>query len=148
MTHRSGLNLTGSLVDIDGIKVGHYTDPRRPTGCTVVLSEAGAVAGVDVRGSAPGTRETDLLSPANTVERVHGIALAGGSAYGLETAAGVMQFLEENGIGHPTAVAKVPIVPAAILYDLRLGNASIRPDRQAGYEAARHVRFRIGTVRR
>lgn len=130
---------SGCICDVGGIKVGHYTDPRRPTGCTVILTEAGATAGVDVRGSAPGTRETDLLNPLNTVEKVHGILLSGGSAFGLDAASGVMQFLEEKGIGYETRVAKVPIVPAAILFDLDLGNPAIRPDRQAGYRACKNA---------
>jgi L-aminopeptidase/D-esterase-like protein len=123
------------ITDVDGIKVGHFTDPRRPTGCTVVLYEAGAIAGVDVRGSAPGTRETDLLKPTNTVDKVHAIVLAGGSAFGLDTATGVMRYLEERGFGYQTAAGKVPIVPAAILYDLTVGDSKIRPDAEAGYRA-------------
>ena len=115
------------ITDVEGIKVGHFTDSRRPTGCTVILYEQGAVAGVDVRGSAPGTRETDLLNPVNTVDTVHAIVLSGGSAFGLDTAGGVMRYLEENGYGYPTAAGKIPIVPAAILYDLSLGNPKIRP---------------------
>ncbi len=129
----------GSICDIDGVKIGHYTDPSRPTGCTVVLVEAGAVAGVDVRGSAPGTRETDLLNPINTVEKVHAILLSGGSAFGLEAASGVMKFLEERGIGYQTGAARIPIVPAAVLYDLNLGDPKIRPGPQAGYEACRQA---------
>jgi L-aminopeptidase/D-esterase-like protein len=125
----------GWITDVDGIKVGHFTDSRRPTGCTVVLYETGAVAGVDVRGSAPGTRETDLLNPINTVDKVHAIVLSGGSAFGLDTAAGVMRWLEERGYGYQTAAAKVPIVPAAILYDLGSGDPKIRPDAAAGYQA-------------
>src|SRR5512136_1874519 len=112
----------GCLTDIAGIQVGHFTDSRRPTGCTVVLTEAGAVAGVDVRGSAPGTRETDLLNPINTVQKVHAILLAGGSAFGLDAASGVVQFLDERRIGFDMGVALVPIVPAAILFDLGLGD--------------------------
>jgi L-aminopeptidase/D-esterase-like protein len=123
------------ITDVEGIKVGHFTDSRRPTGCTVVLYETGAVAGVDVRGSAPGTRETDLLNPINTVDKVHAIVLSGGSAFGLDTAAGVMRWLEERGYGYQTAAAKVPIVPAAILYDLGSGDPKIRPDAAAGYQA-------------
>ena len=125
----------GGLTDVSGIRVGHFTDPRRPTGCTVVLAEAGAAAGVDVRGSAPGTRETDLLAPQNMIQEIHAVVLAGGSAFGLESAGGVVQYLEEKGIGYPTRTGPVPIVPAAILYDLGLGDASIRPDREAGYQA-------------
>jgi L-aminopeptidase/D-esterase-like protein len=127
----------GGLTDVPGIRVGHFTDRRRPTGCTVVLTEAGAVCGVDVRGGAPGTRETDVLHPVNTVEVVHGLVLSGGSAFGLDAATGVVRYLEERGVGFPTGVAKVPIVPAAILFDLAVGDARIRPDAAAGYEAAR-----------
>lgn len=128
-----------SITDVAGIKVGHFTDKRRPTGCTVILTEAGATAGVDVRGSAPGTRETDLLDPKNLVQQVHAIVLSGGSAFGLETATGVVKYLEERGIGYDVGVAKVPIVPAAILFDLGVGDAKIRPDAKAGYEACKNA---------
>ena len=128
---------SGGLTDVAGIKLGHYTLDRRPTGCTVVLVEDGAVAGVDVRGSAPGTRETDLLRPTGLVDQVHAVVLAGGSAFGLAAASGVVQYLEERGIGFVTPTAKVPIVPAAILYDLGVGDASIRPTAECGYRAAR-----------
>jgi len=119
-----------------GLKVGHFTDPRRPTGCTVVLcGEEGAVAGVDVRGAAPGTRETDLLRPDNLVERAHAVLLTGGSAFGLDAAGGVMRWLEERGIGLPVGPCKVPIVPTAVLFDLWVGDGRVRPDGQAGYAA-------------
>lgn len=124
------------LTAVDGLKVGHHTLRQRPTGCTVILAEAGAVAGVDVRGGAPGTRETDLLNPINTVQQVHAIVLSGGSAYGLDTATGVMRYLEERNIGFPIAGGVVPIVPAAILFDLGVGNGKIRPDASCGYAAA------------
>ncbi len=127
----------GGLTDVGGLSVGHFTDSRRPTGCTVVLAEAGAVCGVDVRGGAPGTRETDLLDPVNTVDQVHGLVLSGGSAFGLDAATGVVRHLEEKGIGFPVGVGKVPIVPAAILFDLGVGDWKIRPDAAAGYAAAR-----------
>lgn len=127
----------GFITDVEGIKVGHFTDTRRPTGCTVILTESGAVAGVDVRGSAPGTRETDLLKPTNLVDRVNAIVLSGGSAFGLDTATGVMRWLEEHGAGFPTAAGKVPIVPAAILYDLGVGDAKIRPTAESGYQACK-----------
>ncbi|CAF1273439.1 unnamed protein product [Didymodactylos carnosus] len=107
---------SGSIVDVKGIKIGHYTDPRRPTGCTVILcdDDDGYVAGVDVRGSAPGTRETDLLNPVNTVDKVNAIVLSGGSAFGLDTASGVVRYLEEKNIGYSTNFPniKIPIVPA------------------------------------
>src|SRR6201996_6265144 len=117
-----GQRAHGSITEVSGIRVGHFTDSRRPTGCTVVIFERGAVAGVDVRGSAPGTRETDLLNPINTVERVNAILLAGGSAFGLDAASGVMRFLEENKMGYRVGASIVPIVPAAILFDLNLGD--------------------------
>jgi L-aminopeptidase/D-esterase-like protein len=125
------------LTAVAGLKVGHHTLAERPTGCTVVLAEQGAVAGVDVRGSAPGTRETDLLNPINTVQKVHAILLAGGSAYGLDAASGVMRYLEEHGIGYDVGVAKVPIVPAAILLDLAVGGKpEVRPTADCGYRAS------------
>ena len=125
----------GSISDVRGLLVGHFTDPRRPTGCTVILTPQGAVAGVDVRGAAPGTRETELLSPLNAVEQVHAILLAGGSAFGLDAAGGVMRWLEEQGVGVQVGPVRVPIVPAAILFDLFIGDASIRPDAAAGHAA-------------
>ncbi|MBO0726709.1 MAG: P1 family peptidase [Blastocatellia bacterium] len=127
----------GSITDVAGIKVGHFTDTRRPTGCTVILCEDGATGGVDVRGAAPGTRETDLLNPINTVQQVHAIVLSGGSAFGLDTATGVMRYLEERGTGFDTRIARVPIVPAAILFDLGVGDPKIRPDAEAGYKACK-----------
>lgn len=124
-----------AITDVPGIKVGHYTDTKAATGCTVVLCEGGAVAGVDVRGSAPGTRETDPLRMMSLVGKAHAILLSGGSAFGLDAAGGVMRFLEEGGYGHDVGVAKVPIVPAAILFDLRLGSATVRPGPEEGYKA-------------
>jgi L-aminopeptidase/D-esterase-like protein len=128
---------SGGLTDVAGVRVGHFTDTRRPTGCTAVVIEEGAVCGVDVRGGAPGTRETDLLDPVNTVDRVHAVVLSGGSAFGLDTATGVVRYLEEKGIGFAVGVGKVPIVPAAILFDLGVGDWRIRPDAAAGHAAAR-----------
>ena len=113
----------GAITDVAGVEVGHFSDPRRPTGCTVILAREGAVAGVDVRGAAPGTRETELMSPLNAVDRVHALLLAGGSAFGLDAAGGVMRWLDERGIGIPVGPARVPIVPAAILFDLWVGDA-------------------------
>jgi L-aminopeptidase/D-esterase-like protein len=124
-----------AITDVPGIKVGHYTDREAATGCTVILCETGAVAGVDVRGSAPGTRETDLLRPMNLVEKAHAILLSGGSAFGLDAAGGVMRYLEERGFGYETLIAKVPIVPAAIIFDLNIGNAKVRPGIGEGYKA-------------
>jgi len=126
-----------TLTAVTGIKVGHHTLSERPTGCTVILAEQGAVGGVDVRGSAPGTRETDLLNPTNLVEKVNAIVLAGGSAFGLAAADGVVKYLEEKHVGFPTGAGVVPIVPAAILYDLQVGTGSIRPGPDCGYAAAR-----------
>lgn len=126
----------GTITDVPGVRVGHFTSTARPTGCTVILTEAGATAGVDVRGSAPGTRETDLLNPVNTVQQVNAIVLSGGSAFGLDAASGVVRYLLERGVGYPTGAVPVPIVPAAILYDLGLGDPRIWPDASAGYAAA------------
>ncbi len=128
-------HLNGTLTDVAGIKVGHFTDPRRPTGCTVIRTEDGATAGVDVRGASPGTRETDVLDPGCRVDQIHSILLSGGSAFGLDAATGVMRWLEEQGYGLPVGPARVPIVPAAILFDLMLGDHRIRPDAAAGYAA-------------
>jgi L-aminopeptidase/D-esterase-like protein len=126
----------GSITDVPGLKVGHCTLTERPTGCTVMLCEAGATAGVDVRGSAPGTRETDLLSPINSVQQVNAILLSGGSAYGLDAATGVMRYLEEQKAGYKIGtLGVVPIVPAAILMDLGVGNFKIRPNAESGYKA-------------
>jgi L-aminopeptidase/D-esterase-like protein len=124
------------LTAVDGIKVGHHTLTERPTGCTVVIVEKGATAGVDVRGSAPGTRETDLLNPTATVDQVHAIVLAGGSAFGLDSATGVVRYLEQHGIGYKFGGAVVPIVPAAILFDLGVGDGKIRPNADCGFAAA------------
>jgi L-aminopeptidase/D-esterase-like protein len=125
-----------AITDVPGIEIGHAQDEEALTGVTVVLCRKGATGGVDVRGSAPGTRETDLLDPVNSVEKVHAVTLAGGSAFGLDAASGVVRWLEEQGIGFNTGAARVPIVPAAILYDLALGRADVRPDAAMGYAAA------------
>src|SRR5574341_1069078 len=124
------------ITDVPGIKVGHATDAEAATGCTVILCTQGAVGGVDVRGGAPATRETDLLRPGMLVERVHAVLLAGGSAFGLAAADGVMRFLEERGIGFDVTVAKVPIVPAAVIFDLTIGSPTVRPTAAMGYAAA------------
>ena len=126
------------ITAVRGIAAGHWTDTRRPTGCSVVLAPHGATGGVDVRGAAPGTRETDLLDPANLVDAVHAVLLTGGSAWGLDAAGGVMRWLDEQGIGLAVGSApgqRVPIVPAAVLFDLHVGDARIRPDAAAGYRA-------------
>ncbi len=120
---------------IKGIYTGHAQNDEAMTGCTVIIAETGATAGVDVRGGAPGTRETDLLRPVNLVEKIHAVLLTGGSAFGLDAAAGVMQYLEEKKIGFDMQVARVPIVCAAVLFDLAIGDAGIRPDKAMGYQA-------------
>jgi L-aminopeptidase/D-esterase-like protein len=130
------MKLKNAITDVRGIEVGHAQDKEALTGCTVILCRKGAVAGVDVRGGAPGTRETDLLDPINLVDKVHAVVLAGGSAFGLDAASGVMRYLEEKKIGLNTGKAKIPIVPAAILYDLSLGRADVRPDSAMGYRAS------------
>lgn len=130
------MKLTNAITDVRGIEVGHAQDHEALTGCTVILCRRGAVAGVDVRGGAPGTRETDLLDPVNMVEKAHAVVLSGGSAFGLDAASGVMKYLEEQKIGFNTGAAKVPIVPSAILYDLNIGRADVRPDPAMGYRAA------------
>jgi L-aminopeptidase/D-esterase-like protein len=126
---------SGGITDVQGVRVGHFTESARPTGCTVLLFEKGATAGVDVRGSAPGTRETDLLNPVNTVQKIQAILLAGGSAFGLDAASGVVRYLDEHRLGYAVGDIVVPIVPAAILYDLQLGDAKIRPTAESGYKA-------------
>jgi L-aminopeptidase/D-esterase-like protein len=125
-----------AIIDVPGVEVGHATNTEALTGCTVILCRKGAVGGVDVRGSAPGTRETDLLDPVNLVGSVHALVLAGGSAFGLDAAGGVMRYLDEHKIGYDTGAARIPIVPAAILFDLGLGRADVRPDPEMGYRAA------------
>lgn len=125
----------GSITDIAGIRVGHVSDWEHRTGCTVLLSPDGAVAGVSVRGAAPGTRETDLMKPGNAVEKVHAVLLSGGSAFGLDAASGIMRWCEEHSVGFDVGVAKVPIVPGAVLFDLAVGSSSVRPDAAMGYAA-------------
>jgi len=124
-----------AITDVSGIKVGHYTDKKAVTGCTVILCESGVVAGVDVSGSSSGTREIDLLRPGNLVEKVQAIVLSGGSAFGLDAATGVMRYLEERGFGYETSAGRVPIVPAAIIFDLNIGDSKIRPGANEGYQA-------------
>ena len=134
MSNRLALD-DGAITDVCGVHVGHAAVAGRPTGCTVVLVPPGAVAGVAVRGGAPGTRETDLLRPENTVQQVHAVLLTGGSAFGLDAAGGVMRWLEERGYGLAVGPARVPIVPAAVLFDLWIGDARLRPDASTGYAA-------------
>jgi L-aminopeptidase/D-esterase-like protein len=133
------MKFADAITDVPGVMVGHADDAQAMTGCTVVLCMDGAVGGVDQRGGAPGTRETDLLRPSHLVQKIHAVLLAGGSAYGLDAAAGVMRYLEERDIGHDTMIAKVPIVPAAILFDLGLGKSDVRPDAAMGYLACQNA---------
>jgi L-aminopeptidase/D-esterase-like protein len=123
------------ITDIEGIMIGHAQDLDGATGCTVIIGEKGVIAGVDVRGGAPGTRETDILKSGNLVEKIHAVTLAGGSAFGLNAAAGVMQYLEERDVGFDVNVTRVPIVCAAVLFDLSIGDHRVRPDKKMGYEA-------------
>jgi L-aminopeptidase/D-esterase-like protein len=129
------MKFNNSITDVPGVKVGHAQDLEAITGCTIVLCEKGAVGGVDQRGGAPGSREIALLDPVNHVQHIHGVMLSGGSAFGLDAAGGAMQYLEENGFGYETPVARVPIVPSAILFDLGIGDSHTRPDKQMGYQA-------------
>lgn len=129
------MNPQGSITDVEGIEVGHWTDREGATGCTVVLCRGGAVAGVDVRGSAPGTYGTDVLEPTATVQRVHAVLLTGGSAFGLSAVDGVMRWLEERGIGFQVGSFRVPIVAGAVVFDLGVGQAGRRPGPEAGYLA-------------
>ena len=133
------MELKRNILDIDGLKVGQAENPEAKTGVTVVLAEKGAVCGVDVRGAAPGTRETDLLDPVNAMEKVQAVVLSGGSAFGLEAASGVMDWLEEKGIGFDVGVTKVPIVPSAVLFDLGYGDAFTRPDKAMGRLACENL---------
>ena len=133
------MELKRNILDIKGLKVGQAENPDAKTGVTVVLAEGGAVCGVDVRGAAPGTRETDLLDPINAMEKVQAVVLSGGSAFGLEAASGVMDWLEEKGIGFDVGVTKVPIVPAAVLFDLGYGDAFTRPDKAMGRQACENA---------
>lgn len=131
--------MQNAITDVPGILVGHATDLDAMTGCTVILAEGGAVGGVDQRGGAPGTRETDALRPMHLVANAHAVLLAGGSAFGLNAATGVMRYLEEKGIGFDTGFARVPIVPAAVLFDLGIGKSNIRPDAEMGYLACKNA---------
>lgn len=127
--------MADAITDVHGIEVGHYTDMSAATGCTVIICPGGAVAGVDVRGGAPGTSETDLLGPGNLIGRIHAVLLSGGSAFGLSASAGVMKYLEERGIGYQKGPITIPIVPSAILFDLNLITQEVRPGPEEGYSA-------------
>lgn len=129
------MDMYNNILDVKGLKVGQVQDEDGLTGCTVVICEEGAVCGVDVRGSAPGTRETDLLDPINMIQKVHAVVLSGGSAFGLESTCGVSQYLDERNIGFDVGVAKVPIVVGAVLFDLAAGDPKCRPDKKMGYKA-------------
>ncbi|MDR1616390.1 MAG: P1 family peptidase [Syntrophomonadaceae bacterium] len=136
--------MTIAVTDIRGITVGSCENMRALTGCTVILAgNEGAVCGVDVRGAAPGTRETDLLNPVNMIEKAHAILLSGGSAYGLDAAGGVMRFLEEKGIGYKSGAVIIPIVPGAVIFDLAVGDSRIRPDSEMGYRACQKAGVKI-----
>ncbi len=137
------------ITSILGVKIGNAEDYKAATGCTVIICEEGAIAGVDVRGGAPGTRETDLLNPVNLIDKVHGVVLSGGSAFGLDAASGVMEYLECRNVGFNAGLAKVPIVTGAVLFDLGLGNPKIRPDKKMGFDAcinAENNLFKEGTA--
>jgi L-aminopeptidase/D-esterase-like protein len=147
----AGMNLSNhpeasgddSILDVGGLRVGHWTNRRAATGCTVVLCPPeGAIAAVDVRGGAPGTRETDLLAPGQLVQRIHAVLLSGGSAFGLDAATGIMRFLEEQGTGFRMGKALVPIVVGAVVFDLGTGRSDIRPDAESGYRACQAARAR------
>ncbi|NIS63192.1 MAG: peptidase S58 family protein [Proteobacteria bacterium] len=129
-----------AITDIDGIRVGHFSHFEALTGCTVLLCEEGAVAAADIWGAATGTRQIDALSPGHLVERIHGVCLAGGSAFGLDAAGGVMKFLEERGRGFDVGITKVPIVPAGVIFDLGVGDYRVRPDAEMGYKACMNAR--------
>ena len=136
----------GKITDIKGITVGHYTNKEKGTGCTVLLCENGATGGVDVRGTAPGTRETDLLKSGQLVEKIHGISLSGGSAFGLDTAGGVMRYLVEKNVGYNIGTNVIPIVPSAILFDLNLVSNDFSPGITEGYTAAKNASIELTPV--
>ena len=127
------------VCDVDGFCYGNYTDEEAGTGCTVIVAPEGATGGVDVRGGAPASRETDLLRPENTVDKVHAVCLSGGSAFGLEAASGVARELESRGIGLPVGPTQVPIVCSSCIFDLAFGNPTVRPDIEAGIAAVREA---------
>lgn len=140
---------SGYITDVEGIKVGHYEDLENLTGCSVIICEEGATGGIDVRGSAPGTRETDLFQDKKTVDKIHSVVLSGGSAFGLDASSGVMKYLEEKNVGFDTGIIKVPIVSSAVIFDLGLGNPHIRPDLNMGYLASKNSNnkdYRQGNV--
>ena len=127
--------MRNSITDVKGLKVGHASNYDGYTGCTVILCEAGATCGIDIRGSASGTRQVDALSISHIVEHVHAILLSGGSSFGLDAATGVMRYLEEKGIGFDVGPTKIPIVPTAVIFDIFFGDPKVRPTPEMGYEA-------------
>ena len=131
--------MNNAITDVPGFRVGHAQDSKAATGCTVILCPPSTVGGVDIRGSAAGTRQIDSLQPFHFVDEVHAVLLSGGSAFGLDASGGVMQYLEERSIGYETSAGRVPIVPTAIIYDLGLGDGKIRPDKQMGYQACENA---------
>jgi L-aminopeptidase/D-esterase-like protein len=141
--------MLNSLCDVAGIRVGHAHDETARTGCTVILPDRPAVAGVEVRGSAPGSREIEALKPVRLVQEIHGVLLTGGSAFGLDATGGVQKYLEERGIGYDVQVTKVPIVPTAVIFDLAVGDAKVRPTAEWAYRAcmdASATETRMGLV--
>ena len=132
-----------AITDVPGIKVGHASDLNGMTGCTVILCEEGAVAGIDVRGSAAGTRQVDALSPGHIVDRIHAIVLSGGSSFGLDAASGVSKYLEEKGVGFDVGITRVPIVPTAVIFDLLFGDHTVRPTAQMGYAACLNAQEQV-----
>jgi len=131
--------MMGAITDVTGISVGHASNVDAMTGCTVVLCENGAVGGVEIRGSATGTRQLDSLYPAHVVQQVHAVLLTGGSSFGLDAVGGVMRYLEEKGKGFDVGVTRVPIVPAAVIFDLSIGDSRVRPDAAMAYHACLHA---------
>ncbi|MBP1749727.1 MAG: peptidase DmpA [Deltaproteobacteria bacterium] len=132
-----------AITDVPGIKVGHASDFNGLTGCTVILCEEGAVAGIDVRGSAPGTRQVDALNPGHIVDRIHAIVLSGGSSFGLDAASGVSKYLEEKGVGFDVGITRIPIVPTAVIFDLLFGDHTVRPTAQMGYAACLNAQEQV-----
>lgn len=136
--------MLNAITDIEGIKVGHVSDPVGCTGCTVILCEGGAVCGIDIRGSASGTRQVDALNISHIVEQVHAVLLSGGSSFGLDAATGVVRYLEEKGVGFDVGIAKIPIVPTAVIFDLFMGSPKARPTPEMGYQACLNAGLEVG----
>lgn len=136
--------MLNAITDIEGIKVGHVSDPVGCTGCTVILCEGGAVCGIDIRGSASGTRQVDALNISHIVEQVHAVLLSGGSSFGLDAATGVVRYLEEKGVGFDVGIAKIPIVPTAVIFDLFMGSPKARPTSEMGYQACLNAGLEVG----